>query len=109
MRFWYSSTRVPFCRAMFSVSSSSLRSVSSRRRLATSFTIVTADSGRVSASFIHSSILWEKDMVRFLEQIIILEGQLYITLSLHERGKNSRGRVFLTEMGNSPIDLVSGY
>ena len=61
MRFWYSSTRVPFCRAIFSISSSSLRAVRSLNRLATSFTIVTADSGRVSASFIHSSILCEKE------------------------------------------------
>src|SRR3989337_2324078 len=48
---------------MFSASSSSLRPVNSRRRLAISFTIVSADSGRVSASSIHSSILLEKDMV----------------------------------------------
>jgi hypothetical protein len=70
---------------MFSVSSSSLRSVSSRNRLATSLTIVTADSGRVSASFIHSSILWEKeDIWNFLEPIIIHEWQHTFEASLPE-------------------------
>src|SRR5512134_368961 len=90
---------------MFSDSSSSFRSVSSRKRLAISFTIVTADSGRASASFIHSSILWEKEvMVGFLELVIILEGY-----SQKQFTVINVSRELFTSLGKSLIDYRVDY